>query len=70
MEMTNQYFDGVYFQMKKYPHKFCQRGLEAAKFIDHKAKCDPKCFECVEVNGDDHEWKRMRDGTVKLVLVE
>jgi hypothetical protein len=42
--VTNQYFDGVYSQMKKYPHKFRQRGLEAARFIDHKAKCDPNCL--------------------------
>jgi hypothetical protein len=68
--VTNQYFDGVYFQMKKYPHKFHQRGLEAAKFIDQKARCDPNCFGYVEVNGYDCEWKKMRDGTVKLVLVK
>jgi hypothetical protein len=68
--VTNQYFDGVYFQMKKYPHKFRQRGLEAAKFIDQKARYDPNRFGYVEVNGHDYEWKKMRDGTVKLVLVK
>ena len=56
--------------MKKYPHKFRQRGLVATKFIGHNAKCDPNRFGYVEVNGHDYEWKRMRDGTVKLVLVE
>ena len=68
--VTNQYFDGVYFQMKKYPHKFRQRGLEAAKFIDQKARCDPDRFGYVEMYGNDYEWKKMRDGTVKLMLVK
>ncbi len=60
----------VYYLMKKYPHKFQQRGLEEEKFIDHKAKCDPNCLGYVELYGNDFEWKKMRDGTDKLVLVE
>ena len=56
--------------MKKYPHKFRQRGLLAKKFIDQKTRYDPNRFGYVEVNGHDYEWKKMRDGTVKLVLVK
>ena len=69
--VTNQFFDGVYYLMKKYPHKFRQRGLEAEKFIGHKAKCDPNCLGYVELYGNDFEWKKMRDGAAKFVcLVE
>ena len=35
--------------MKKYPHKFRQRGIAAEKFIDHKSKCDPNCLGYVEI---------------------
>jgi hypothetical protein len=37
--------------MKKYPHKFRQRGIAAEKFIDHKSKCDPNCLGYVEIMG-------------------
>jgi hypothetical protein len=68
--VTNHFFDGVYYLMKKYPHKFRRCGLEAEKFVDQKAKRNPNCFGHVEMYGNDYEWKIMRDGTVKLVLVE
>jgi hypothetical protein len=58
--VTYQDFDGIYFQMKKYPHKFHQRGLEAARFIDHKAKCYSNCLGYVEVNGEDSMEKNER----------
>ena len=56
--------------MKKYPHKFCQRSLEAEKYIDHKAKFDPDCLGYVVLNGDEYHWKSMRGGSVNFMLVE